>query len=287
MRTMAKILVCVVAMGLLVDSGGVAQAEIQLFWSMTGINDPSFVYSPALANFLPYFVPPVPVTQLAPGTYDLFLWGRFVENYDPNDPNFLPAFTRIDVMDLQWLGAATHAQNAAYRQNKTGFGAYTRWENGSGILLDDVMFALATRGVEFILPPDGNNDLYYPNTQEFLIGAARITGAGGQSATMALAGIAMSEIGGDMIPPVIVVPAEVVFTGTPTDAACCFSWGECQMLTQSDCTAALGNWQGAGTSCTPNPCPQPAACCLSTGVCHMWTQSDCTSAGVPCAITSP
>ena len=38
----------------------------------------------------------------------------------------------------------------------------------------------------------------------------------------------------------------------PTGACCNPATGGCQETTQADCTA---NWQGAGTTCTPNTCP--------------------------------
>jgi hypothetical protein len=38
--------------------------------------------------------------------------------------------------------------------------------------------------------------------------------------------------------------------------ACCFADGSCTLGTQANCT---GTWRGAGTTCTPNPCP-PALC---------------------------
>jgi hypothetical protein len=51
----------------------------------------------------------------------------------------------------------------------------------------------------------------------------------------------------------------------PPKGACCQPDGSCSVTTQAACT---GVWQGAGTTCSPNPCPQPnGACCLSDGVC--------------------
>ncbi len=40
-------------------------------------------------------------------------------------------------------------------------------------------------------------------------------------------------------------------------AACCFGDGSCMMLIPADCSASGGAFQGAGTTCSPNPCPQP------------------------------
>lgn len=53
--------------------------------------------------------------------------------------------------------------------------------------------------------------------------------------------------------------------------ACCFANGECELLTQAACIAAVDHvsWLGYGSSCMPDsPCDQPGACCnLSTGTC--------------------
>ncbi len=73
----------------------------------------------------------------------------------------------------------------------------------------------------------------------------------------------------------------VVYTpgGAPT-GACCFASGSCSVLTQTNCTTQGGAYQGDGTSCTPNLCPQPTgACCFGDGTCQVLTQSQCTSQG--------
>ena len=75
----------------------------------------------------------------------------------------------------------------------------------------------------------------------------------------------------------------VVQPPPPDTGACCFSNGNCQILTQSQCSSQGGQWQGANTSCSPNPCPQPppttGACCFSNGSCQILTQSQCSSQG--------
>lgn len=46
----------------------------------------------------------------------------------------------------------------------------------------------------------------------------------------------------------------------PADAAagaCCAQDGSCELLSEEDCDAAGGAYQGDGTGCDPNPCPQP------------------------------
>ncbi|MEM7228397.1 MAG: SdrD B-like domain-containing protein [Planctomycetota bacterium] len=53
----------------------------------------------------------------------------------------------------------------------------------------------------------------------------------------------------------------------PCPEACCFPDGMCQLLTITACGAAGGTSQGAGTNCAPNLCPMPGACCLPDGMC--------------------
>ncbi|MHC4947443.1 MAG: multicopper oxidase family protein, partial [Planctomycetota bacterium] len=76
--------------------------------------------------------------------------------------------------------------------------------------------------------------------------------------------------------PVLVVD----FTPTGTTGACCFASGACTIVTDAlDCTTAGGTYQGDGTVCTPNPCPQPTgACCLPGGTCNVLTATDCATA---------
>ncbi len=73
----------------------------------------------------------------------------------------------------------------------------------------------------------------------------------------------------------------VVYTpGGAATGACCLGNGSCSVVTQTNCTAQGGTYQGDGTSCTPNPCPQPTgACCLAGDVCQVLTQTQCTSQG--------
>lgn len=155
-----------------------AQADTILFWSTTGIDNSSYIYNTAETNFLPYFVPPTPVQELPAGTYDLFFWGRFTEEY------CLPPPCSLYGMDLIFGGNATVLQSVAYRHRKTGSGSYDRWDGSLGIALDGVMAAVTSRGIEYLVPPDDNNDLYYPETQEFLVGAAQISGLAGQTKTI-------------------------------------------------------------------------------------------------------
>ncbi len=48
----------------------------------------------------------------------------------------------------------------------------------------------------------------------------------------------------------------------PPGGACCFQDGSCQeTATEMDCVNLGGVYQGDGTTCTPNPCPQPGDNC--------------------------
>jgi len=63
-----------------------------------------------------------------------------------------------------------------------------------------------------------------------------------------------------------------------SSGACCLPTGVCQIQTSSGCTTLGGIYQGNGTVCSPNPCPQPTgACCLSGGVCQILTLANCTA----------
>lgn len=67
----------------------------------------------------------------------------------------------------------------------------------------------------------------------------------------------------------------------PGYGACCFSNGSCQTKLQSECISLGGTWQGDGTSCSPNPCPQPmGACCRLDGSCsENIAESQCQAIG--------
>ncbi len=167
-----------VALGLVLAVGGAASADIELFWSTTGKSGP-LMYSMATTNFLP-IDSATPVSLLFPGTYDVFLWGRFVGNSNP------PPGWRIADLDLAFGGDATTGVSAAYLHNKTGSGSYRRWDSaGGGLALDDPMTnGGVSDGIEFLQPPNSNNDLYFPATQEFLVGAVEVTGLANQSLIM-------------------------------------------------------------------------------------------------------
>lgn len=64
----------------------------------------------------------------------------------------------------------------------------------------------------------------------------------------------------------------------PPLGACC-SEGFCYESTEADC---FGSWQGAETTCSPNPCPPPeypGACCVE-GVCQeVGSEEECANLG--------
>lgn len=67
----------------------------------------------------------------------------------------------------------------------------------------------------------------------------------------------------------------------PAEGACCLRSGACLIDTPSGCAQRPGAvYQGDGTTCDPNPCPQPVgACCFADGHCEEITGADCGAAG--------
>lgn len=85
----------------------------------------------------------------------------------------------------------------------------------------------------------------------------------------------------------------IVYTPPAADGACCFDDGGCQVLSGANCTSQSGSYQGDGTDCTPNPCPEPGACCLPDGVCVEELEGECLAQsgtfqgeGTTCASTN-
>lgn len=80
------------------------------------------------------------------------------------------------------------------------------------------------------------------------------------------------------------------FTPPPASGACCFADGDCTLLQPGDCSLQGGTYQGDGTTCSPNPCPQPTgACCFGDTSCTVLSAIDCSLEGgqyqgddVPC-----
>ncbi len=66
------------------------------------------------------------------------------------------------------------------------------------------------------------------------------------------------------------------FTPPVTSGACCAANGTCASTTSTACGLSGGNYQGSGTSCSPNPCPQPTGgCCFGNGSCSLLTPGVC------------
>lgn len=71
----------------------------------------------------------------------------------------------------------------------------------------------------------------------------------------------------------------VSFTPLVPVGACC-TGDMCQLVTEAMCMVLGGEYNGDGTSCTPNPCADPfGACCANNGNCSETTQSVCEAGG--------
>jgi|GEM_PF-1190125 len=70
---------------------------------------------------------------------------------------------------------------------------------------------------------------------------------------------------------------QFVCSSIPT-GACCFTYGYCSVCTQDKCEYHGGSYQGDGTTCNPNPCPQPTGACCNptTGDCTVTTRVNCS-----------
>jgi hypothetical protein len=63
------------------------------------------------------------------------------------------------------------------------------------------------------------------------------------------------------------------------EGACCLPDGGCIEDTPPNCSAALGDFEGAGTTCATTSCPEPVgACCFSGGSCLETTVTICGNA---------
>ena len=70
----------------------------------------------------------------------------------------------------------------------------------------------------------------------------------------------------------------VTFTPPGNVGACCLASGSCTVVSSATCASLGGVYQGDGTACSPNPCPQPTgACCLAGQVCMVMTSTDCSA----------
>lgn len=72
----------------------------------------------------------------------------------------------------------------------------------------------------------------------------------------------------------------VNFTAPPGYGACCFASGVCSLQTAPGCAGLGGSFQGSGTACGPNLCPQPpGACCFANTNCLQLTEAACIAQG--------
>jgi len=73
----------------------------------------------------------------------------------------------------------------------------------------------------------------------------------------------------------------ITFIPVSPTGACCATDGSCSVVTDPGGSCG-GTYQGAGTSCTPNLCPQPSgACCLpdASATCTELTAASCSAQG--------
>jgi len=84
-------------------------------------------------------------------------------------------------------------------------------------------------------------------------------------------------------PPSLDLAFVITNTGGAFGACCDPLTGFCSILSAAECQAKGGNYQGDGTSCSPNPCPPPTltgACCVpGTTACLTTTAAGCNLVG--------
>jgi hypothetical protein len=90
----------------------------------------------------------------------------------------------------------------------------------------------------------------------------------------------------------VLLPAPVLANPLPVDGACCFVYGDCQVIFEYLCQQQGGSYQGDFTTCEPNPCsPGHFACCFPNGNCVVMTSPPlCESQGgtfIPVAECAP
>ncbi len=224
-----------------------ASADIQFFFSVgtnshgvpgVDILGPSLRYATTLTNFLqsgaggtpdgynhqaPTPLPAPPGSpagygELPPGSYDLYLWGKFV-NQEPLD--------QIYGIQTMITGDAPYdnEKSVGYRHNRTGSGAYKRWDGALPIYVHNGVFAaVIARGILNSTPDDPlvNDLVVRPHPEDgtiFLLGIVRVEDAQlGQTLSVELnprLGIAIRNADGVTIPDPPVLPATVVFIPEP------------------------------------------------------------------------
>jgi hypothetical protein len=75
-----------------------------------------------------------------------------------------------------------------------------------------------------------------------------------------------------------VAMADACCCGGTGTGACCIG-NECRIVSEADCIAAGGTFQGSGTTCTPNPCCPTCGACCNGDECYQATEDDCFNVG--------
>jgi spore coat protein A len=71
----------------------------------------------------------------------------------------------------------------------------------------------------------------------------------------------------------------VTFTPPAGTGGCCSATGSCTLGSSQQCSGLAGVFQGAGSVCSPNPCPQPTGACCANGACQRITAAACAVLG--------
>ena len=83
---------------------------------------------------------------------------------------------------------------------------------------------------------------------------------------------------------------DISFTDNPDPTGACCANNFCSEVTQSDCAAVSGTWEGPNSTCADDPCTAPTGACCIAGKCYQLASDLCKLAGgtfagesVPCA----
>jgi len=76
------------------------------------------------------------------------------------------------------------------------------------------------------------------------------------------------------------ITIELIYPGPCTPAgACCLADAACDVMTENDCVAAGGTYQGDDVSCRDTDCASTDGACCIGGACSLQTESDCLAGG--------
>lgn len=145
------------------------------------------------------------------------------------------------------------------------------WKNAGGGIIGD-QFALTTR-IDAQLTP---------TYQQFSLTATAPAGAASATLVMAVQSFVFDPLNPMFDTNVYFDDITFAANSLPTQGACCFSDGSCQVALSGACPSGSVE-QAAGSTCSPNICPAPAApgaCCnTSTGACVLTLGATCTPLG--------